>query len=338
MDLRRDNRSENFPLRWCSMFHLIGCPSVPIFDNEKTSTFHSYIFQTRWFGFNWGVPWFGRNKLGIPRKTKLMGPMEINENIIYICTYIDIKAKRYIVPMDLNYRNYQLHGTIKHNQSGWHLKNLNKHRISWNKVMACGEDVSLTRPNPKIPWKFAAWAPVAWATSPCSRSWDAPDVWHPPPPKKTTSKGSYTIYCTSFGNLASKTASHFCKLFFVTGFGEILVGSVSVRGAFGVKERVDSRSATFSSSGAGELGLEKQWNKIGNFVVRCQECPLLYSQWAFSPDVKRQEVIYHPSICSCVPSLDLLDSKEDNNWWWSRSLKNAMSLHCPKQIPSCSLA
>ena len=36
------------------------------------------------------------------------------------------------------------------------------------------------------------------------------------------------------------------------------MGSVSVRGAFGVKERVDSRSATFSSSGAGELGLEKQ--------------------------------------------------------------------------------
>lgn len=120
----------------------------------------------------------------------------------------------------------------------------------------------------------------------------------------------YIVY-TSFGNLASKMSSHFCKFFFLW---EI----VSVRGAF--------------------WGLinEKSWFKICYVLLfGSLRGPLLYCQ--LFPDVKRQEMIYHQSIYPCVPSLNLLDCKEDKNWWWSRRLKNAMSLHCPKRIPSIVL-
>lgn len=108
-------------------------------------------------------------------------------------------------------------------------------------------------------------------------------------------------------------SSHFCKLFF---FGKLFQLEVP----FGVlsTKRVDSKSATFSCLGAEE---------VHSFIANWHSVPML----------KKQEMIYHQSIYPCVLSLNLLDCKEDKNWWWSRRLKNAMSLHCPKRIPSIVL-
>lgn len=107
------------------------------------------------------------------------------------------------------------------------------------------------------------------------------------------------------GNLASKMSSHFCKLF----FGEI---------SWGRRFQLEVPPWELKSW---ELFVVSK--KVHSFIANGHAVP----------SKKGDVMIYHQSIYPCVPSLDLLDSKEDKNWWWSRRLKNAMSLHCPKRIP-----
>ena len=85
-------------------------------------------------------------------------------------------------------------------------------------------------------------------------------LYHPVHPNGIIFIYIYIVY-TSFGNLASKTSSHFCKLFF---FGKLFQLEVP----FGVlsTKRVDSKSATFSCLGAEE---------VRSFIANWHSVPML---------------------------------------------------------------